>query len=69
MAICPIANSVGCEKCGVVKVCLLRSVVGNYGDDHKEVGGRVTSGTVTDEQTEGKSEQTDSPKAESKAPD
>ena len=31
MAICPVANSVGCEKCGIVKVCLLRSMVGNYG--------------------------------------
>lgn len=31
MALCPIANSVGCEKCTIVKVCFLRSVVGNYG--------------------------------------
>lgn len=31
MALCPIANSVGCEKCSIVKVCFLRSVVGNYG--------------------------------------
>ena len=33
MAICPVANSVGCEKCGIVKVCFLRSVVGNYGEE------------------------------------
>ena len=32
MAICPIANSKGCEQCGIVKVCLLRSVLGNYGE-------------------------------------
>ena len=31
MALCPIANSVGCEKCTIVKMCPLRSVVGNYG--------------------------------------
>ena len=30
MTVCPIANSVGCEKCAVVKICLLRSVLGNY---------------------------------------
>jgi hypothetical protein len=33
MAICPVANSVGCEKCKVVKVCVLRSVLGNYGTE------------------------------------
>ncbi len=32
MAICPVANSVGCDKCTIVKVCPLRSVVGNYGE-------------------------------------
>ena len=32
MALCPVANSIGCEKCSVVKICLLRSVLGNYGE-------------------------------------
>ncbi len=32
MAICPIANKIGCEECTVVKVCVLRSVLGNYGE-------------------------------------
>ena len=67
MAICPVANSKGCEKCGIVKVCLLRSVVGNYGDDHKDVGDRVTPGAVTEEQPGQNSDQTNS--AESKPPD
>lgn len=53
MAICPVANSVGCEKCGVVKVCLLRSVLGNYGA----------------EQSEGSSEQVDASETETKSPD
>jgi hypothetical protein len=53
MTICPIANSVGCEKCGVVKVCVLRSVLGNYGD----------------EQAGQKSEQANSSESKSKAPD
>ena len=35
MAICPVANKVGCEECAVVKVCLLRSVLGNYGEEEK----------------------------------
>lgn len=33
MAICPVANSVGCEKCAVVKVCFLKTVLGNYGEE------------------------------------
>ncbi|NOG60037.1 MAG: hypothetical protein HND53_06010 [Proteobacteria bacterium] len=33
MAICPIANSVGCEQCTIVKVCFLKSVLGNYDDE------------------------------------
>lgn len=36
MAICPVANSVGCEKCTVVKVCVLRSVLGNYGEETED---------------------------------
>jgi hypothetical protein len=31
MVICPIANSIGCDKCAVVDFCFLRSVLGNYG--------------------------------------
>lgn len=53
MAICPVANSVGCEKCGIVKVCLLRSVVGNYGEG----------------QAGKNSDQTNSTESESKPPD
>lgn len=33
MAICPIANSVGCENCKIVSFCLLKTVLGNYGDN------------------------------------
>jgi hypothetical protein len=53
MAICPVANSVGCEKCGIVKVCVLRSVLGNYGT----------------EQPGQNSEQANSTESESKPPD
>jgi len=30
MAICPIANSIGCNKCGMVNFCFLKTVLGNY---------------------------------------
>lgn len=53
MAICPVANSKGCDKCAVVKVCVLRSVLGNYGD----------------EQPGQNSEQSNSAESESKPPD
>ena len=53
MAICPVANSVGCEKCGIVKVCVLRSVLGNY----------------RAEQPGQNSEQANSTESESKPPD
>jgi hypothetical protein len=33
MAICPVANSVGCNKCGMVNFCFLKSVFGNYGEE------------------------------------
>ena len=33
MVICPVANSIGCEKCGVVNFCFLRSVFGNFGEE------------------------------------
>ena len=33
MAICPVANSIGCEKCAVVNVCFLKTVLGNYGEE------------------------------------
>ncbi len=33
MVICPVANSVGCNKCGVVNFCLLRSILGDYGEE------------------------------------
>jgi hypothetical protein len=36
MVICPIANSIGCNKCGIVNFCFLKTVLGNYGDDHME---------------------------------
>ena len=43
MAICPIANSKGCEQCGIVKVCLLRSVVGNCGQEQPGKQAETTS--------------------------
>jgi hypothetical protein len=33
MVICPVANSVGCNKCGVVNFCLLKTILGNYGEE------------------------------------
>ena len=36
MAICPIANSVGCDKCTIVNYCVLKSVLGNYGNEQPE---------------------------------
>lgn len=33
MAICPVANAKGCNNCGVVKICVLRSVLGDYGSE------------------------------------
>jgi len=38
MAICPVANSVGCEKCAVVNVCFLKTVLGNYGEEKPGLG-------------------------------
>ncbi len=48
MAICPVANSVGCEKCGIVKVCLLRSVLGNYGSDQPDQNSDQANSTETE---------------------
>ena len=50
MAICPIANSVGCNKCGMVNFCFLKTVLGNYGEDSKDGGDRNASGTAFEEQ-------------------
>jgi len=33
MVICPVANSIGCNKCGIVNFCFLKSVLGNYGEE------------------------------------
>jgi len=33
MAICPIANSIGCNKCGIVNFCFVKTVLGNYGEE------------------------------------
>jgi len=33
MAICPIANSVGCNACSMVNFCFLKTVLGNYGKE------------------------------------
>lgn len=30
MTLCPVAVVAGCEKCPVVKLCPLKSVIGNY---------------------------------------
>jgi len=84
MAICPIANSVGCNKCGMVNFCFLKTVLGNYGNDHMEVGGtipwkesvessqerrpRVTPGAVTEEQPGQDSDEDDMTKPKSRPP-
>lgn len=33
MTICPVANLIGCNKCGIVNFCFLKSVLGNYGEE------------------------------------
>jgi len=33
MAICPIANKIGCNKCGIVNFCFVKTVLGNYGKE------------------------------------
>jgi len=43
MAICPVANSVGCEKCAVVNVCFLKTVLGNYGEEEPKPGSEATT--------------------------
>lgn len=53
MVICPVANSVGCNKCGMVNFCFLKSVLGDYGE----------------EQPGDKSEEAKTTKPESKLPD
>jgi hypothetical protein len=30
MTLCPIALTAGCKKCPIVKVCPLKTVIGNY---------------------------------------
>ena len=51
MALCPVANSIGCKQCGIVKVCLLRSVVGNYAEQEK-VDPKAETINVEDEKQE-----------------
>ena len=43
MVICPVANMVGCEKCAVVDFCLLKSVLGNYGEEQEDKPGEKES--------------------------
>jgi hypothetical protein len=43
MTICPVANSIGCEKCTIVNVCFLRSVFGNYGEEKPEQNSQDTT--------------------------
>ena len=69
MVICPIANSVGCNKCGMVNFCFLKTLLGNYGNDHMEVGGRVTPGAVTEEQPGQGSDEADMTKPKSRPPE
>jgi hypothetical protein len=33
MVICPVANTVGCNKCGMVNFCFVKTVLGNYGEE------------------------------------
>ena len=33
MTLCPIALTAGCEKCALLKVCPLKTVIGNYQPD------------------------------------
>ena len=49
MAICPVANSVGCEKCAVVNVCFLKTVLGNYGEEKPKIDSEAPPGDVKDE--------------------
>jgi len=38
MTLCPYALMIGCEKCPILKVCPLKSVVGNQPKQVNEVG-------------------------------
>ena len=49
MAICPVANSVGCEKCAVVKICFLKTVLGNYGEEKPKIDSEAPTINVRDE--------------------
>ena len=49
MAVCPVANSVGCEKCAVVNVCFLKTVLGNYGEEKPKPGSEATTINVKDD--------------------
>lgn len=43
MAICLVANSLGCENCGVVNFCFLKTVLGNYGEEKPEASSEDSS--------------------------
>ena len=36
MTLCPIAIAVSCKKCPALRVCLLKSVIGDYNKDETE---------------------------------
>lgn len=42
MTLCPIALTAGCEKCAVLKVCPLKTVIGNYKPAGSAVAGKAS---------------------------
>ena len=36
MTLCPIAMAVGCKKCPVFKVCLVKGIIGDYKEQPKQ---------------------------------
>lgn len=53
MTLCPIALTVGCEKCLAVTLCPLKSVIGNYqapeATQTKQDSEKAQTGTKPDE--------------------
>lgn len=42
MTVCPIAVVVGCEKCPALRICPLKTVLGNYRpEDKKKAAGKA----------------------------
>jgi hypothetical protein len=43
MVLCPVAIAVGCKKCPIFSVCPVKSVIGDYKPDEKDIKRGTTS--------------------------